>query len=73
LTLKRHGPRFVVAAVATKNGRPAVDGVNVGDALLRVSDRDVTGATLGAVYEALHGTPGEVRTITVERNGIAAT
>ena len=56
---------------AGSNGRPTVDSVNVGDTLRRVNDRDVTGATFGAIYEALHGTPGDVRTITVERNGIA--
>src|SRR5262249_19765239 len=69
-TLRRDGPRFVIVAVATKNGRPTVDGVQAGDTLLRVDARNVTGAALGTVYGALHGRPGEARTLTIERNGV---
>ena len=69
ITLKRAGDRFIVTAIATRDGRPTVDGILPGDVLLRVDHRDLAGATLGAVYDALHGTPGATRTLTVERNG----
>jgi C-terminal processing protease CtpA/Prc len=71
VTLKRDGARFVIAGVATKDGRPTVDAIVPGDTLLRVNERDVTGATLGSIYRALHGKPGEARTITIERHGVS--
>jgi len=63
-----HGELFI-AAVATKNGVPTVTGVFPGDRLVRVGDLDVAKASWGALYSALHGRPGETRTLAVERNG----
>lgn len=69
VTLKSEGSRFLVAAVATKNGRPAVEGVLPGDRLIRIDALDTAGATWGAIYSALHGRPGERRVLTIERDG----
>lgn len=60
---------FVVAGVARKNGRPVVDGVRVGDKIVRIGTLTTAGATMGAVAGALRGTRGAKRTIVVERDG----
>jgi hypothetical protein len=67
LTLKRESGAFVVAAVATKNGKPKVEGVRPGDVLVRIDGLDTKGATWGQVYEALHGKPGDVRVLLLQR------
>ena len=50
-------------------GRPTVEGVLPGDRLTRIGALDTAGATWGAIYGALHGRPGELRTLTIERDG----
>jgi len=67
LTLKRESGDFVVAAVAAKNGRPTVEGVLAGDRLIRIDGLETKGATWGRVYEALHGKPGDVRVLVLQR------
>lgn len=69
LSLKTSAGEFVVATVATKNGKPTVEGVQPGDKLLSIDHLDTTGATWGSIYDSLHGTPGEPRTLQLERNG----
>lgn len=69
LTLASEGGVFRIAAVATKNGKPTVDGVLPGDTVLRIGSLDLGQATWGAIYAAMHGTPGETRTLSLERNG----
>jgi hypothetical protein len=64
---------FTVAGVATKDGRPAVEGVQPGDTLIRVGALDAAGATMGAVVDALRGKPGETRTLVIERAGKRST
>jgi len=61
--------RLVVAGVPTKDDRPTVEGVQPGDTLVRVDHLDATTATMGAVIDALRGTPGETRTLLLERDG----
>ncbi len=60
---------YFVAAVALKDEQPTVDGVAVGDRLIKIDDLDVSLATRGAILWALHGNPGETRLLTLERNG----
>ena len=60
---------FVVAGVAVRGGAPAVDGVEVGDRLIRIGQLDTAGATMGEVVAALRGAPGEERPLLVERDG----
>lgn len=69
LTLQSDRGAFFVAAVATRNGKPTVDSVLPGDKLIRVGALDTRNATWGAIYEAMHGSPGETRSLTIERNG----
>jgi hypothetical protein len=60
---------FTVAGVAMKNGRAAVEGIQSGDKLVRVGSLAIAGATMGAVADALRGTPGAMRMLVVEREG----
>jgi len=69
LTLRRDGPDYFVAGVASKDGRATVAGVEVGDKLVRVDGKPMREASLGAVFAALHGRPGEPRRLDLERAG----
>ncbi len=60
---------YIVIGIAKKNGKPVVEGVEPGDVLLQVDDQRTTGATMGAVVDALRGRPGDVRVLVLERNG----
>ena len=70
LTLRAQGHAFFVAGVATKNGRTTVDGVLPGDQLVRVGDLDLSTATWGRIFEAMHGLRGQSRSLIVERAGV---
>lgn len=61
--------RFIVLAVLDVNGKPSVPEVKPGDVLVGVDGAPATGATLGQVWSLLGGTPGQVRTLTMERDG----
>jgi len=63
----------VVAAVAMKNGRPAIDGVQPGDQLIKVDRLDTRGATWGQIYDALHGKPDETRALVIRRGAVQLT
>jgi C-terminal processing protease CtpA/Prc len=67
LTLKFEQGNYLVAGVATKNGKPTVDDVQPGDRLVRIDTLETKGAPWGAIYDAMHGSPGEVRTLTLDR------
>jgi len=70
LTLQPQADRsYRVIGVAQKDGKPAVNGVESGDKLLRVGNLNATGATMGTVVDALRGNPGDVRILLLERNG----
>jgi hypothetical protein len=69
LTLRARQGEYYVAAIATRLGAPAVSGVVAGDKLLRVGNLVASGATLGQIYSAMHGAPGERRVLVVERDG----
>jgi len=60
---------YSVLGVSSKNGKPAVEGVEPGDKLLQVGDLKTTGATMGPVVDALRGKPGDIRTLVLERSG----
>jgi hypothetical protein len=73
LTLKKQAGEYTVAGVATLNGRPAVAGVQPGDKLLRIDGLVTQNASKGRIYDALHGAPGEVRELVLERGGVRRT
>jgi C-terminal processing protease CtpA/Prc len=60
---------YSVLGVASKDGKPAVEGVEPGDRLIQIGDLKTTGATMGTVVDALRGKPGDIRHIILERGG----
>lgn len=64
------GGGFTVAGVVRRKGVLVVAGVEVGDTLVSVDGLAVTGAAMGAVVDALRGSPGAVRVLVVERQGV---
>jgi hypothetical protein len=61
--------KFTVLAVLEFDGKPTVPEVKAGDVLVGVDGAPATGATLGQVWSLLGGTPGQLRTLTLERDG----
>jgi hypothetical protein len=60
---------YTIIGIAEIKGKPAVPGVMAGDRLVRIDNFEVKGATMGAVVDALRGTPGDIRKIELERDG----
>ncbi len=58
-----------IAGVAQKDGKPALTGVEPGDVVTKIGEMPTAGATRGALLAALHGTPGEIKHLTLERDG----
>ncbi len=70
LTLRPEvGGAYTIAGVITKEGKPAVAGVQPGDRLICVGSFDTSGAPMGTVVDALRGKPGDTRTLVIERDG----
>jgi hypothetical protein len=61
--------RYSVLGVADYEGKPSVPDVRKGDVLLLVDEARATGGTMGQVWSLLSGRPGDVRTLTFEREG----
>jgi hypothetical protein len=61
--------RYTIIGVADYQGKPSVPGVQKGDVLLTADGGRVTGATMGQVWSLLSGSPGSVKTLTIERGG----
>ena len=59
--------RYAILGVADYEGKPSVPEVKAGDILLGVDGAPATGATMGQVWSLLGGTPGQIRTLTLER------
>lgn len=58
-----------VVGVAEKNGVPMVAGVQPGDKLLKIDDRDTAVLKRGELLESLHGKPGDRKRLLLERGG----
>jgi hypothetical protein len=67
LTLEARGGEYFVTAIVTQNGKGTVDGVQVGDKLLRIDALSTVNATWGEIFRAMHGKPGELHTLLLER------
>jgi hypothetical protein len=67
LTLEARGGAYFVTAIVTQNGKPTVDGVHVGDQLLRIGALSTVNATWGEIFRVMHGKPGELRALLLER------
>ena len=73
LTLTFQKGDYLIAAIASKNGKPSVEGVQPGDKLLRVGRLETKRATWGNIYDAMHGRAGEVRTLLLQRGNTQLT
>lgn len=69
ITIGRRNGKYFVIALPTQNGKPTVHGIAVNDQLLSVGGVTLAGTTMGQVLAALHGTPGEIRKLILDRNG----
>ena len=69
ITIGVHGGKYFVIALPIQKGKPTLDGITVNDQLLGVDGVTMSGATMGKVLTALHGTPGEIRRLVLKRNG----
>jgi len=69
VTLEKQSDGYFIAGIAQKSGKPTVDTVRVADRLIQVDDVVLSSATRGAIFAVLHGKPGEVRMLVVERDG----
>jgi hypothetical protein len=66
--LSKHG-EYYVGRIAARGGRPTVAGAQVGDRLVQVGTLQAHGASREALFAAMHGKPGAVRQLVVERDG----
>ena len=69
LTLLSRRGEYYVSGIADRNGRPAVSGVEVGDKLVRIGALTTHGAGREALFAAMHGKAGDVRSLLLERAG----
>jgi hypothetical protein len=69
LTLLSRRGEYYVAGIAQRDGLPAVKGVQVGDKLVRIGVLKTHGASREAIFGAMHGKPGEMRSLLLERQG----
>ena len=69
VTLEKRNSGYFVAGIAEKARRATVNGLQVGDKLIQVDNVRVSDATRGAIFAALHGEPGSVRLLIIERGG----
>jgi hypothetical protein len=69
LTLQYKSGEYFVAGVVSQNGKPTVDSVLPGDKLIQIEALEASGAPRGSVFSALHGQPGQIRSLLLERNG----
>jgi hypothetical protein len=60
---------YLVLGVSSRDESSAVTEVKPGDLLRKVDGLEVTCATMGTVFDALRGAPGDVRTLVLEREG----
>jgi hypothetical protein len=69
LTLLSKAGEYFVAGIAVRNGRPSVTGVQAGDKLVQIGVLPAQGASREAIFAAMHGEAGEVRSLLLERQG----
>ncbi|WP_199554846.1 PDZ domain-containing protein [Sandaracinobacteroides hominis] len=64
------GTKFYrIGAIVTRNGKPDLTGAKVGDRLLAIDGRTAAELTREGILQALRGTPGTRRRLTLEREG----
>jgi C-terminal processing protease CtpA/Prc len=68
LTLLSIGDNYLIAGIVSQDRRLTVTGIDPGDRLVRIDGMNVTGASREAVLSALHGKPGDIHAITVDKD-----
>ena len=61
--------RYTITGVAEHGGKPSVPDVKVGDTLQTVDNARVKGGTMGQAWSLLSGSPGDIRTLGLIRDG----
>jgi hypothetical protein len=69
ITVERANGTTTIAGIAKRKGVETVSGVKAGDKLLKIDGRDASQMTRGALLTALHGAPGAMHKLTLERDG----
>ncbi len=65
--------RYTIIGVAQKNAKPSVPDAKVGDTLVTVDNARVKGGTMGQAWSLLSGSPGDVRSLGLIRDGTPLT
>jgi hypothetical protein len=58
-----------VVGVVGRKGKPSVEGVEKGDVVESIDQLKTRGLTMGTVVDALRGKPGEIRVLSIVRDG----
>ena len=69
LTLISRQGDYFVGGIVTQDGKPTVTGVQAGDKLVQIGALGTHLASRRAIFAAMHGKPGEVRALILERDG----
>jgi hypothetical protein len=71
ITLETHNNEkgYFIAAIAEQNNNPTTEDLQVGDKLIQIDDLLVSDLTRGGIFSALHGKPGTIKMLILERNG----
>jgi hypothetical protein len=64
----KHGEYFI-GGIATRDGRPTIVGAQVGDKVVQIGTQQTRGASREAIFAAMHGKAGEMRSLVLERQG----
>jgi hypothetical protein len=64
---------YAIVGIVQKDGKPAVDGAQPGDKLLKVDDLDVTQVDMQTAVAALGGRPGATHSLVLNRKGATLT
>lgn len=74
ITLVYDEGNYSIGRVATtSDGKPAVTGVEKGDKITAIDNAKVEGWSRDQIFAALHGKPGDIHRVTVERGGKSLT
>ncbi len=60
---------YTIIGVADFDGKPSVPDVKPGDVLVSIDGTPPTGGTMGQTWSLLGGSPGDVRTLVLDRTG----
>jgi hypothetical protein len=66
--LFKHGEYFI-GGISTRGGRPTVLGAQIGDKVVQIGTLETRGASWEAIFAAMHGKSGDIRSLVLERNG----